>query len=193
VLALAFGFTWVDAHAATPFTIAAIDVTMPSSGVGLSQFSISGIPITGTLALSCVYEGKEPLMKVPVCPLTPPIAYQVTAGGALKGTITFYPYGVPVPASVPRGRGSSRAAVELAFVGALLVGFGLRRRMRRWLALTALMVGSWAFLVGIDACGGSSSGMTPGTYPYTISAVNQNSLTNSPIAEATTTINVTVP
>lgn len=192
VLALAFGITCFEAKAAAPFTITASDVAMPSSGNGYSQYSVTNIPITGTMSISTSYAGTETGARMPTCANTPPVVYQVKAGGTLSGTIACYPYGAGLPAGLPQGRPSGRAAAGLALAGALLFGFGLRCRLRRWLALTVLAAGTLAGLAGIGACGGSSNGMTPGTYPYTISAVNGNPLTGL-VVEASTTIEVTVP
>ena len=77
-----------------------------------------------------------------------------------------------------------------ALAAVLLLGLGFRRRGRSWLALAVLCV---AFLAGMTACGGSSNGMTPGTYPYTITAVNNATSTTPLSVMVNTTINVTVP
>jgi hypothetical protein len=194
VLALACALAGVQAQAATPFTITASNVTMPSSGNGYSQYSVTNIPVTGTMSISTSYAGTETQAKMPTCANTPPVVYQVKAGGTLSGTIACYPYGAGIPASLPQGRRSSRAAAAgLAFAGALLFGLGLRRRMRCWLVMTVLAAGTLAGLAGIGACGGSSNGMTPGTYPYTFMATNSPTSGLGPVWEATTTINVTVP
>jgi hypothetical protein len=174
---------------AAGFAIAATNVTMPSSGDGVSQFTITSIPLTGTIALSCGYSGTLIGAKLPVCPMTPPVAFQVNANGTLTGGIDFYPYGVAVPAGLRMGRGR---ASGLALAGVLMVGLGFRRR--RWGRLMALMLMSVACVAGFSACGVSvSNGMTPGTYPYTISAVNEPASGAAPAQLATTTITVTVP
>jgi hypothetical protein len=186
----------VPAQAATPaFTITATNVTMPPTGVGLSRFSITAIPMTGTITLSCLYAGAKTDARLPVCPLTPPIAYTVSAGGTLTGTVEFYPYGVPVPASVPLSPGRRGAAAGAALAGVLLLGLRFRRRARRGLSLGLLAVGALAVFWGIG-CGGSvnlTDGMTPGTYPYTIAANNQSMAATLPGQTTSTTINVTVP
>jgi hypothetical protein len=70
----------------------------------------------------------------------------------------------------------------------LLVGFGFRRRPRRFLTLTMLALSGLAALVGISACGGDGSVVTPGTYAYTIYAADINT-----DVRVTTSIDVTVP
>jgi len=72
--------------------------------------------------------------------------------------------------------------------GALLFGFGFRRRAARWLTLTLLAVGTLAGPAGISACGGNNSVVTPGTYAYTFMA--KDLTTNTSV---TTSVNVTVP
>jgi hypothetical protein len=80
----------------------------------------------------------------------------------------------------------------LALAGALLLGFGMRRRASRWLTLVLLAVGTLAGPAGISACGGSGNGMTPGTYLYTITASFEADPV-TPLGQAvTTTISVTV-
>lgn len=161
------------------FTITATNVTMPSSGNGTSQFAITGIPVAGTLVLSCGYVGTLALGNLPTCPLTPPQAYTVSAGGTLKGSVVFYPPGVAIPASVP--------AAGLALGALVLVGW--RRRTRGLLLLLCAMV----VLAGAGACGGRSRiVMPPGTYPYAITAVNSPAAGTGPSYVATTTIMVTV-
>jgi hypothetical protein len=196
-VALWFGFPGAFASAATPeFTITATNVTMPSSGLGISKFTVTSIPMSGTITLSCTYAGASTAAKVPICPMTPPVAYQVNAGGTLTGTIYFYPYGSAVPAGLPLGPGrwpGHVPAAGAALAGALLLGLGFRRRARRWLVLAVFALGTLAGMLEISACGGSSNAMTPGTYPFTITADNESGSV-TPLGRAvSTTINVTVP
>jgi hypothetical protein len=174
------------AAAAPAFTITAANVIISSSGTGSSQFTVTGIPVTGTIVLSCGYSGSLALGGLPICPLTPPAARPVTAGGTLTGVISFYPPNTVIPASV--------SEVGLALAGALLVGFGLRRRARWPLAMLLVALGSLAGLMGVSACGGHSSiHMPKGTYPYTITAVDSPSAGTGPTYVASTIIQVTVP
>jgi hypothetical protein len=174
--------TGAPTRAATaPFAITGTNVTLSMSGMGSSEFTVTGIPTTGSIYMQCTFTGATTMvLKAPICPMTPSAAYPVTAGGTLQGSITFYPPNGPVPASVP--------VAGAALAGVLLLG--LRRKGRNWVVLVVLCV---ACLAGISACGGSSNGMTPGTYPYRISASTTNPLTNIAGQVVTTTINVTVP
>jgi hypothetical protein len=55
--------------------------------------------------------------------------------------------------------------------------------------MTLLAVGALAGVAGISACGGgNSSVVTPGTYAYTVTAVDTNTAVS-----VTASINVTVP
>jgi hypothetical protein len=114
----------------------------------------------------------------------------LTANQVVTGSIDFlnvHPPCNPCPVSLPRRRGSGLAQ-GLALAGALLLGFGFRRRAARWLVLIFLAVGTLAGLAGISACGGNNSVVTPGTYTYTITAIDMKT-----DMFVTTTVNVTVP
>lgn len=170
--------------AAASFAIVATNVTMPQAVDATSQFTITNIPITGVIILNCGYSGSLAIGNLPICPLTPPHAYSVTAGGTLKGSITFYPPNVAVPAIVP--------AVGLGLAGLVVLGLG-RGKGKRWMLLVpALFFGSIGF-AGIAACGGKSGPVMPkGTFPYTITAVNSPAAGEGPSVETHTTILVTV-
>jgi len=205
------GLCGVSAMAATPFAITATNLTMPaddppttSGGVtdihmGSSQFTVTGVPGEGTLTIGCQYSGPVTQARMPKqCGIVGSGHLPVQAGEAtLNGTVYFVPYGEgPVPSlaqlrSVPRP--SSRLpATALALAGALMLGFGFRRRARSALFLTVLAAFTLAGAVGISACGGGNSNtMTPGTYPYTISA-GFTETGSSAIQTATTTITLTV-
>ncbi|HEV2214036.1 MAG TPA: hypothetical protein VGR64_02025 [Terracidiphilus sp.] len=189
--AFILGFSCVRAQAAG-FAITATNVSMPMSGLGSSQYTVTSIPLTGTLTVTCQFAGAATQARIPTCSYGPIMATPVNAGQTVTGTVYFYPYGSVVPLGL-RQTGKASAA-GLAIAGALLFCLGLRRRARGWLALMVVAVGSLAGLAGICACGGSvSNGMTPGSYPYTISAVNEPASGAAPAQLASTTINVTVP
>jgi hypothetical protein len=171
------------------FAVTAANVTMPSSGNGSSPYTVTGIPITGTLAVTCKYSGPATTANIPDCSYGPIAATPVTAGETVTGTISFFPFGVAVPQEANR---TSHAPVPLALAGALLLGFRLRRLARGWLVPMVLAVGSLAAVAALSGCVASMNGMTPGTYQYTIAAGNSGTL-NPLVAEATTTIDVTVP
>jgi hypothetical protein len=187
------GFSGAPALAVTPFAITATNVTMPSTGNGSSQYTVTGIPGTGTMTFACQYSGPATQAKIPICPMTPPVLYQVVAGQTLMGSISFYPYGSAIPAGLRRAphRSGYLPGAGLALAGALLLGF--RCRVSRWLTLAILAVGALPGLAAISACGGSGNGMTPGTYPYTVSAQWESSGPAILGNQTTTTITVTVP
>lgn len=89
------------------------------------------------------------------------------------------------------GRKNAGAAV-LSLAGVLLFGFGFRRRFRRGMLALIATVCAFAVLPLISACGGGS-GLTPGTYPYTITAGNQAGGQTPLLQGTSTTIDVTVP
>jgi hypothetical protein len=195
ILAVGYGLSGMSALAATPFAITATNVTMPSTGNGSSQYTVTGIPGSGTMTISCQYAGLATEAKIPICVYGPIAEIPVTAGQTLTGTVSFYPYGVAIPAALRKAphRSGHLPAAGLALAGALLLGFGFPRRASRWLVLSILAVGAFAGLVGISTCGGSGNGMTPGTYPYIISAQWESSGPAILGNQTTTTITVTVP
>jgi hypothetical protein len=191
--------------AATPsFTITATNVTLSSatsSGIGSSSFTLTSVNgYAGQVRVNCNPPTPPAGVKVPYCgygvpsgtaaiPAQPPIT--LTANEAATGTIAFYnaavPCSNPCPASLPH-RAVRGLPQGLALAGALLLGFGFRRRARRWLTLTLLAVGALAGLAAISACGGNNDVVTPGTYVYTISATDV-----ATAVTVTTSVNVTVP
>ncbi len=193
-----------SARAATPgFTIAATGVSMSStasSGVGSSSFTLTSVNgYSGSVRVGCAPPTPPTGVKVPFCgngvpvsgaiPVQPPIT--LAANEVVTGTISFYNFPVPCsnpcPVSLPRHKGHGLVP-GFALAGALLLGFGFRRRAARWFTLTLLSVGVLAGLAGISACGGNNSVVTPGTYVYTITATDINSS-----AAVNTSINVNVP
>jgi len=173
------------------YAITAGNVMMPASGNGETQFTVTGIPNTGKLVMSCQYSGPSTITaKLPICGGGPVYAIQVTAGQTVKGTVDFMPYGVPVPASAKR----RHAPVgTMLWAGLLLAGLSLRRRLPGGFLQAMVLMLALAGLGGIAACGGNPNAMTPGTYAYTISANNEAS-PNTPLGQGvSTTIQVTVP
>lgn len=158
------------------YAITASNVVMSTTGTATSRYTVASVPLTGTLTISCTNAGTmETSMRVPICYTGPPHAVQVVAGQTVTGAVSFYPYPVPQPA--------------IAIIGAgLLVGLMMRRR--RWLTavvLAAALAGSTA----LSGCGGSSSGLAPGTYQFTVTAVNAPAGTGSP-SLVTTVVSVKV-
>jgi hypothetical protein len=180
------------ALASAPYAISATNVTMPATGLGFTQYTVTGIPMTGTLSVTCQYAGTETDLKIPICTYGPVHSLApVTAGQMVTGTISFYPYGSAIPAGMHRPRRSLVGG--LALMGALCAGFAWRRRARRWFTV---MVAATALvgLAAVNACaGGSLSSTTPATYQYTISADNESSGPTLLGQGVSTTISVTVP
>ena len=198
ILSLAVLFAFLSftaatrAGAATSFAIAATNVTMPPSGNGTSSFTVTGIPLTGSLIMSCQYSGPTTNAKIPYCGGGPVVAIPVNEGQTQTGTVTFYPWSsvVPFDKRQTSRNGSSTAIMSLA--GALLFGIGFRHRFRGHLSALLFAVCAFAILPVISACG-KGNGMTPGTYTYTITASNEPSVTSPPAQVVSTTIDVTVP
>ena len=122
-------------------------------------------------------------------PVQPPIT--LTANEVVTGTVSFINFPVPCsnpcPVSLPRHVGH-RLPQGLALAGALLLGFGFRRRAARWLTLSLFALCAFFAFAGISACGGNNSVVTPGTYAYTVTATDVNTS-----VAVNTTVNVTVP
>jgi hypothetical protein len=193
-LAVVCGLTGTSALAVTPFAITATNVAWSSTVANSSQYTVTGIPGDGTIEINCIYAGTA-TAKYPICGGGPIALIPVTAGQTLTGVVSFQPWGTPIPVNLRKAphRSGHLPAAGLALAGALLLGFGLRRRASRWLMLVLLAVGALAGLAGISACTGSGNGMTSGTYPYTISAQWESSGPAILGNQTTTTITVTVP
>jgi hypothetical protein len=179
--------------AAPTYAITATNVTMPRSGNGVTNYTVSGIPMKGTLAVRCAYSGPKTMAHIPTCTYGPLFVQNVDAGQTVAGSIRFYPYGeaVPVDASSEARRGYYWPVGGVVAAG-LLLGLRFRRKAPRWLAGFLLMAGL-AGAVAMAGCGGGGNGMTPGTYAYTVSADNE-AQPNTPIgAGVSTTISVIIP
>ncbi len=188
------GLPAARALSTTSVSITATNVTMPSSGNGVSNYTINGIPASGTVTVGCLYSGAISTARIPSCTYGPIVSTAVTAGEIVNGTIQFYPFGAAVPVGLrkaPRPSGHLPAA-GLGLAGILMVGLGARRRKSRWFTLAVFAACALAGLAGISGCGGLSTAMTSGTYQYTITADYQD--TGAPILSAivSTTIEVTV-
>lgn len=173
------------AGAAGNFAIAATNVTMPPSDNGTSQYTVTGIPEAGGLAINCTNAGPiDPTTKVPGCWTGLPLLIPVQAGQTVKGTVYFIPPGQAMPGLASGG---------LLAAGALLFGFGFRRR-RQLFRVAVLAVVALAGAAGLSGCvGGGFNGMTPGTYQFTVSAVLAPSAAGAATILTKTTVSVTVP
>jgi hypothetical protein len=182
------------AGASPPYAIAATNVTMSASGSGTTSYTVTGIPMSGSLIMSCQYSGSQTIKaKIPVCGGAVADSIPVTAGQTVTGTIGFSAPSKPFPVDWHRTRRNGASAAALSLAGTLLFGFGFQRRFKRNSAALLLTVCAFAILPIVSACGGNGNGMTPGTYPYTITADNEAS-PNTPLGQGvSTTIDVTVP
>jgi hypothetical protein len=191
LLAVCFAVPGSPAQPAKPdFMIAATNATMSSSdsdGIGHTTFTLTSLDgYTGTVQVAC---NPPTGMNMPYCgggPVIPP--YTLTANQVVTGIIGLYNRPVPEPVSKPRRRGRGLAQ-GLALAGALLLGFGFRRKTKHWFTLALLAIGTLASLAGISACSGGNNGVvTPGTYAYTISAMDTKTSVS-----VSSSFNVTVP
>jgi hypothetical protein len=168
-MVLALGSLPARAYAPS-FTITATSVTMPSTGDGSMPFTLSSVNgYVGHVGVQCTGVDAPMGAKVPYCGGGPVIAYSLGANEVLQQTLVLTPYGVPVPLAT----------------GTLLMVFAVRRRKSR--ALIGMAAGMVASLGLIAGCGSGNSGMTAGTYAYTIVATDTK--TNIVV---TTSANVTV-
>ena len=198
LFAFNLAYSGSPARAATPaFTLTASNVTMSSttsSGVGSSSFTLASLNgYAGIVGINCSAPTPPAGSNVPICDFGGPawLPYPVSANQTTTGTVVFRnsaPPCNPCPVSLPLRRGHRPVAPGLALAGVLLLGFSFRRRAARWLTAILLAAGTLASLAGISACGGNNSVVMPGTYAYTITAMDTNTS-----VRVTTTINVTVP
>ena len=187
LLTLALGSGSAQALTATPsFTISAANFTMPSSGNGSIPFTLTSVNgYTGTVNVTGTLPNTPAGIRVPNLDLGGPVSpgFVLTANATVAGVIGITASAPAVSRlNLPEHGGS--AGWELA--GVFILGVGLRRRKARWPMRLLLTAGMLIGLTGIGACGGSPVTLTPGTYPYTLTAYN-NSLT------ASTTVMMTVP
>lgn len=191
MLVLSFGFFGTQARAATPsFTISATNATMSSSGssgTGSSTFTLTSFNgYSGTIGITC-YPTSEPAgAKMPYCGGSAMLGHSLTANAMVTGSLPFFNVPVPEPVSIPVRR-SKAGPAGLALAAMLLLGLGFRKRVSRLLLIVLLAAGAFAGLGILGGCGGSNSVVTPGTYSYTVKAVDTNSVI------VTSTFDVTVP
>jgi hypothetical protein len=211
-LTLIAGLGSGQAQSATPaFTISASNVTMPASGMGAIPFTLTSVNgFAGSVVVGCSPASQPAGSILPQCGNgVVVVPYTLTANGTTTGTLNLIAYNPPCSGpcpikllSPPRQRGAvnlaeaggldrprHRGAATLALAGVVLLGFGFRRRARQ-LRLMLLVVGIMAGLAGVS-CGANHNTLTPGTFAYTVSAVEVT--TNSPTVAVSTTVNVTVP
>ncbi|MFZ1086664.1 MAG: hypothetical protein WAN35_17015 [Terracidiphilus sp.] len=192
-LAVACALSTTAAWAAAPPVLTATNVTMPSSGNGTSDYTITGIPGAGTVTIGCLFTGTISTAKIPECSAPFPII-NVTAGETVTGTVPFYPFGAAVPVGLQKAphRSGHLQLAGLSVAGLLMLGFGFRRWARRWLVLTLLAAGTLVGAGGVSGCVDLNTAMTPGTYQYTITASYQDTASPTSSAILDAKINVIV-
>lgn len=191
-IALSLGLFAAQARAATPsFTVSATNVTMSSSsssGTGTSNIKLTSVNgYSGTVGVIC-YPTTEPAdAKLPFCGgSTVMLGYTLNPGGITAGTLPLFNEPVPEPVNMPARR-SKAGPAGLALAAMVLLGLGFPRRVSRWFLLVLFAAGAFAGLGVASGCGGGNSVVTPGTYSYTVKAVDTNSII------VTSTFEVTVP
>jgi hypothetical protein len=195
VLTIGIACCAAPAFASPAFGITATNVTMPMSGNGTSTYTVVGIPITGGLTMSCQYSGPDTSARIPSCGGGPVDLIPVSQGQTVTGVFGFVPYGSAMPVNRKKSNHSGAGAAILSLAGVLFFGFGPGRKIGGRLNTLLVAICAFAILPAITGCGGNSNGMTPGTYPYSITAANQtsNGSNTSPAQQVSITINVTVP
>jgi hypothetical protein len=184
------------AQSSTPgFTISASNATMPTSNAGAIPFTLTSVngfagmvsvgcgpanPPTGSILPQCNYTGDV----IPAPPYTLPANGTVT--GSLNLVAYIPPCSNPCPVKLQPGP-RHRGAVYAALAAVLLLGICFRRRAR-WPGLMLLFLG---ILAGVSCGTGNHSTLTPGTFAYTVSAMEIT--TNTPTQTVSTTVNVMVP
>ena len=182
---------------AQSFAVAATPVNTASAGTGSIKYTVTGIPADGHRYSGLLYSRPSTYQeqnKLPVCNGGSVVAFPVTTGQTLTGTIGLIPWGAPMPLALHRApHNLPRVFVSgFLFAGALFLGFALRRSRVGWLSLILIAVSTLPIATGLSACGGNSNGPTPGVYPYTITA--EFSYPQNPLSTQTTaTVMVTVP
>ena len=90
---------------AQSFAVAATPVNTASAGTGSIKYTVTGIPADGTVIVGCQYSGSSTYQeqnKLPVCNGGPVVAFPVTTGQTLTGTIGLIPWGAPMPLALHR-------------------------------------------------------------------------------------------
>lgn len=188
-------------HASAGFTASSTNVTLNSSGMGVSTVTLSASTgYSGTVGIVCNFtSGPVPAESAPICVTTPPRAITLNSSQPMQTTpVPFYPPGSAVPA-VESNRGAEPAtprklpqlflpASGFAFAALLLLGASRIRTSRR-LYLGLCIVAGLAGAAAISACGGSSTSppITAGSYTYTVTASDNAG------NQASTVIHVSVP
>jgi hypothetical protein len=177
--------------AAPHFTIAAANVTMPSSGSGTIPFTLTSVSgFAGSVIVECSGPTVAAGVEVPNCASVPvPAPIVLSANGTATGSVSLnaIEYVTSKDAGGPKLRGHGGVSWAVAGVLLLGVGFGRRRRLSGVLLAVGMMVG----LTAMSGCGGGPATLTPGVYAYTLNAFETGSTTPGPVESIT--VQVTVP
>jgi len=194
LLALAPSLCNAQTSAGT-YTVAASNVTMPSSGTTSIPFTLTSVNgFVGNLDVGVTAPTVPPGVKLPYLEIGGPVhLYPLTANGTLAasiGVLSAVPVPIPVKFNLPQHPSSSHSTVwSLAGIGILFLGLRRRRAAAPVLLALVLLLGLTTF----TACGGPPT-LTPGTYTYTLTASQVGNSQNMGTASSvSTTFTLTVP
>jgi hypothetical protein len=177
------------AQATPSFTLTASNTTMPLSGVGSIPYTLTSVNgFSGTIYIGCSPPTEPAGVTIPICEVGGPvIEYALNSNETLKesiGLLASEPVPTPVRMKLPKRRGG----IGLALAGALMLGFGLRRKRASHFARLCFAVSLLGGLTALGACAGGQKTLTPGSYTYTLTA-NEGS-SSSPLISAAVTVTV---
>ena len=195
LLTLGLGAGRAQTPVATPsFTISASNITMPSNGTGSIPFTLTSVNgFVGTVHVTCVSPNPPVGVREPYCDNPAPAvasAYVLTANATATGSSVILA-SAPLPTTVMLNLPKHGERAPWALAGALMLGFGIKRRKSRRSTRLLPVLGMLIGLTGIGISGcGSPKTLTPGIYAYTL---NASYVQNNTSLSASTTVNVTVP
>jgi hypothetical protein len=177
---------------APSFTMTAGSVAMPLSGlvtIPITFTSVNGF--NGMVYVQCVAPTVAAGVRAPFCQDGgPAMASTLTANGTATAGIEIISV---LPNVVPAVRASNFKrdhGESWALAGVLMLGFGLRRRSRRFMRAMLAVAGIGVLAMGLSGCGGPPT-LTPGAYVFTLNANSTGDI--NPSVTASTTATVTVP
>jgi hypothetical protein len=204
LLALVCASVGAYGQAASPsFTLAASNITMPSSGFGIIPFTLTSVNgYVGAVIVGCAPQTPPAGANIPTCGAPEPYGNGFPGGTVTVNLTADSPvanHGVfiyALPASISDSwnarlnRTETEGTLSCALVGALMWGLGFPRQKRAWrrVRLSLLMV-TLIGMAGIVGCVGpfpKAPDLTPGIYTYKVTAVGDSFSTS-------TTVTVTVP
>jgi hypothetical protein len=188
-LLIAFSAGIAVAQASPSFTISATNITMSTSDASI-PFTLTSIDgYAGSVTVGCKPPNVSAGVYLPYCGLGGAAGSGSTvtlkANATVSGDMSLHTQ--PYPAAARLHLPGYAADAAWAFAGVFLLAFGSGRRRIRRLSILLLSVGIMAGLTWLTGCGGNNpNDLTPGTYIYTLNAVDANNLTVS------TTVKVTI-